>query len=170
MRIVIIGAGGVGNALARILARRDFIEHVTITGYSLDRAHAAVAWIHERHPESATKFSAAQVDASEPSTVTGVAKTANAEVVVNAVEPSFVQGVFQGAFDAGAHYLDMAMSLSSPHPTSPFRKTGVKLGDWQFERASEWQERGLLALVGMGVEPGLSDVFARYASDYLFLP
>jgi len=168
MRIVIIGAGGVGNALARILARRDFIEHVTITDYSLDRADAAVAWLRGRHRESAAKFSAAQVDASQASSVTGVAKSANAEVVINAVEPSFVQGVFQGAFDAGAHYLDMAMSLSSSHPTNPFRETGVKLGDWQFERASEWEERGLLALVGMGVEPGLSDVFARYASDYLF--
>src|SRR6056300_1460134 len=88
MRIVLIGAGGVGNALARMLARRDFIEHVTITDYSLERADAAVAWILERHPESATKFSAAQVDASQPLSVTGVAKTANAEVVVNAVEPS----------------------------------------------------------------------------------
>jgi len=44
----------------------------------------------------------------------------------------------------------------------------VKLGDEQFAKAGEWESAGRLALVGMGVEPGLSDVFARYAADHLF--
>jgi saccharopine dehydrogenase-like NADP-dependent oxidoreductase len=62
----------------------------------------------------------------------------------------------------------MAMSLSRPHPEAPYAKTGVKLGDEQFELADEWAASGKLAVVGMGVEPGLSDVFARYAADHLF--
>jgi saccharopine dehydrogenase-like NADP-dependent oxidoreductase len=45
---------------------------------------------------------------------------------------------------------------------------GVKLGDYQFERAARWEKKGLLALVGMGVEPGLADVFARHAAKHLF--
>jgi len=44
----------------------------------------------------------------------------------------------------------------------------VKLGDYQFERSAQWAERGLLALVGIGVEPGMADVFARHAADELF--
>jgi saccharopine dehydrogenase-like NADP-dependent oxidoreductase len=87
---------------------------------------------------------------------------------MNAVDPRFVPGVFEGAFRAGATYVDMAMSLSEPDPAEPFAKTGKKLGDDQFAAASSWEERGLLALVGCGVEPGLSDVFARYAADHLF--
>lgn len=66
------------------------------------------------------------------------------------------------------NYLDMAMSLSRPHPEHPYSEPGVKLGDDQFAMADEWESRGLLALVGMGVEPGLADVFARYAADDLF--
>ena len=62
----------------------------------------------------------------------------------------------------------MAMSLSHPHPDEPYAQTGVKLGDEQFALAAEWEAAGRLALVGMGVEPGLSDVFARYAADHLF--
>ncbi len=62
----------------------------------------------------------------------------------------------------------MAMSLSQPHPEQPYEQTGVKLGDEQFAKASQWEERGRLALVGIGVEPGLSDVFARHAADQLF--
>jgi saccharopine dehydrogenase (NAD+, L-lysine-forming) len=68
----------------------------------------------------------------------------------------------------GADYLDMAMSLSRPHPTAPYSECGVKLGDEQFAKAGEWEAAGRLALVGIGVEPGLSDVFARYAADHLF--
>ena len=42
------------------------------------------------------------------------------------------------------------------------------LGDEQFALASDWEKAGRLALVGIGVEPGLSDVFARYAADHDF--
>ncbi|HUC56455.1 MAG TPA: saccharopine dehydrogenase C-terminal domain-containing protein, partial [Streptosporangiaceae bacterium] len=66
------------------------------------------------------------------------------------------------------NYLDMAMSLSHPHQDAPNSRTGVKLGDEQFELEQAWQDRERLALVGMGVEPGLSDVFARHAADALF--
>ena len=87
---------------------------------------------------------------------------------MNAVDPRFVMPIFDGAFAAGADYLDMAMSLSQPHPDQPYDRTGVKLGDEQFAKADEWEAAGRLALVGIGVEPGLSDVFARYAADHLF--
>jgi saccharopine dehydrogenase (NAD+, L-lysine-forming) len=76
--------------------------------------------------------------------------------------------LFRAALQAGTHYLDMAASLSCPHPDEPYRQTGVKLGDEQFALAPEWEQSGKLALTGMGVEPGLSDVFARYAADELF--
>src|SRR5882757_9392862 len=88
--------------------------------------------------------------------------------MLNAVDPRFVMPIFDGAYAAGADYLDMAMSLSHPHPDRPYDLTGVKLSDEQFAVADRWQADGRLALVGMGVEPGLSDVFARYAADHLF--
>jgi saccharopine dehydrogenase-like NADP-dependent oxidoreductase len=62
----------------------------------------------------------------------------------------------------------MAMTLSRPHPERPHDQPGAMLGADQFAASDRWSERGLLALVGMGVEPGLSDVFARYAADHLF--
>ena len=88
--------------------------------------------------------------------------------VMNAVDPVFDMPIFDGAFEAGADYLDMAMSLSRRHPEAPYEKVGVKLGDEQFAQAGHWEQQGRLALLGMGVEPGLSDVFARYAADHLF--
>ena len=168
MKILIIGAGGVGNALAKLLATRSFYDTVVVSDYDLSRAHSVLEWVGTHHPSARSIFVADQVDASSSEQVSALAKKHGVTVVMNAVEPSFVQSIFQGAFDAGADYLDMAMSLSEPHPSDPHNTPGVMLGQWQFDRAQEWEEAGRLALVGIGVEPGISDVFARYASDHLF--
>ncbi|MBF4462895.1 MULTISPECIES: saccharopine dehydrogenase family protein [unclassified Rathayibacter] len=167
MRILLVGAGGVGDAFAKITARRSFFEQIIVCDYDLDRAERTVAWIGEHHGVD-DRFVAARIDASDAENVETVARAHRATHVMNAVEPKFVPTVFAGALAAEADYLDMAMSLSHPHPHEPHRQTGVVLGAEQFAAAAEWESRGRLALVGMGVEPGLSDVFARYASDHLF--
>jgi saccharopine dehydrogenase-like NADP-dependent oxidoreductase len=87
---------------------------------------------------------------------------------MNATDPRFVMPLFRAALAAGVHYLDMAMSLSHPDPEQPYAKAGVKLGDEQFALTDRWEQAGKLALAGIGVEPGLSDVFARLAADELF--
>ncbi|GAA1928250.1 saccharopine dehydrogenase family protein [Nocardioides marmoribigeumensis] len=160
MRILLVGAGGVGGAFTAIAARRDFFETVVVADYDLARAERAAA-IDDR-------YVAAQVDASSADSVTALCREHRITHVMNAVDPVFDMPVFEGAFAAGADYLDMAMSLSQRHPTSPYSKVGVKLGDEQFAVARDWEAAGRLALVGIGVEPGLSDVFARYAADHLF--
>ncbi|WP_377322435.1 saccharopine dehydrogenase family protein [Pimelobacter simplex] len=160
MRILLVGAGGVGGAFAAIAARRDFFEAIVVADYDLARA--------ERAASVDARFTAAQIDASSAESVSALCRAHQITHVMNAVDPVFDMPVFEGAFAAGADYLDMAMSLSQPHPETPYETTGVKLGDEQFAVAAEWEAAGRLALVGMGVEPGLSDVFARYAADHLF--
>lgn len=168
MRILLIGAGGVGDAIAKIAANRRFFETMIVSDYDVSRAEKTIAWIEAKHGRQGGRFVAAQIDASDPDSVAAVAREHGATHVMNAVEPKFVPTIFAGALEAGADYLDMAMSLSEPHPTDPYHETGVKLGDDQFAQAPDWEKAGRLALVGMGVEPGLSDVFARYAADHLF--
>src|SRR6187399_790829 len=168
MRILLVGAGGVGDAIAKIAARRDFFEAMVVSDYDVTRAERTIAWIVAKHGDQGGRFIASKIDASDPSSVEAVAREHGATHVMNAVEPKFVPTIFAGALAAGADYLDMAMSLSEPHPTEPYAETGVKLGDDQLAQAPDWETAGRLALVGMGVEPGLSDVFARYAADHLF--
>jgi saccharopine dehydrogenase-like NADP-dependent oxidoreductase len=161
MRILLVGAGGVGAAFVAIAERRDFFEQVVVADYDLARAEAAAAAADER-------FVAARVDASSQESVAALCREHGITHVMNAVDPRFVMPIFEGAFAAGADYLDMAMSLSQPHAEAPYAECGVKLGDEQFAQADAWEAAGRLALVGIGVEPGLSDVFARYAADHLF--
>ena len=168
MRILLVGAGGVGDAIAKIAARRTFFESIIVTDYDKTRAESTIAWIEAKHGPQGDRFVAAQIDASKPDSVAAVAREHRATHVMNAVEPKFVPTIFAGALAAGADYLDMAMSLSQPHPEQPYALTGVMLGDEQFAASPHWEAASRLALVGMGVEPGLSDVFARYAADHLF--
>lgn len=169
MRILLVGAGGVGDAIAKIAARRSFYEEIIVADYDPTRAERTVAWIAAKHgADVAAKFRAAQVDASSAESVEQLARASRATHVMNAVEPKFVPTVFAGALAAGAHYLDMAMSLSERHPEHPYTQPHIKLGDDQFAQAADWERADQLALVGIGVEPGLSNVFARYASDHLF--
>jgi saccharopine dehydrogenase-like NADP-dependent oxidoreductase len=162
VRVLVIGAGGVGAAAVSVAARRDVFEWVVLADVDAKRARAAV----DRTGDP--RFAAAAVDASDPVAIAELARAENADAILNAVDPRFNPAIFAAAFDAGCTYLDMAMTLSEPHPERPYEETGVKLGDAQFAAAERWSEAGRLALVGIGVEPGLSDVFARYARDELF--
>jgi saccharopine dehydrogenase-like NADP-dependent oxidoreductase len=162
MRIVVVGAGGVGSAAASIAARRDFFEQLVIADIDAGRAARAAAKAND------PRITGTQVDASDLVDLTQLLASAHADVVLNACDPRFNPPIFDAAFAAGCHYIDMAMHMSTPHATEPYRECGVKLGDAQFAVSDRWAERGLLALVGMGVEPGLSDVFARHAADHLF--
>ena len=169
MRVLVVGSGGVGDAVARIAARRRFFDLMVLADFDVSRAERSVAAARAAAPpERADCFVAEHVDASDAEAVAALARRHGITHVLNAVDPRFVMPVFEGAFAAGADYLDMAMSLSRPHPTDPYRRPGLKLGDEQLAASERWSAAGRLALVGMGVEPGLSDVFARYASDHLF--
>jgi saccharopine dehydrogenase-like NADP-dependent oxidoreductase len=163
MRVLVVGAGGVGSAVVGIAARRDFFDAMVVADYDVRRAEKAV----NAQPRD-SRFTAAHVDASSAEAVSALCREHAITHVLNAVDPRFVMPIFDGSFAAGADYLDMAMSLSRPHPEQPHELPGLKLGDEQFAQADTWERAGRLALCGIGVEPGLSDVFARYAADHLF--
>ncbi|MCL7429610.1 saccharopine dehydrogenase family protein [Streptomyces sp. YS415] len=162
MRVLLVGAGGVGTAVTRIAARRPFFEAMVVADFDPARAEAAVAHLDD------PRFLAERVDAGDEAAVAALLRRHSCDVLLNATDPRFVMPLFRAARAAGTTYVDMAMSLSRPHPEEPYRACGVKLGDEQFAEAEAWAKDGALALVGMGVEPGLSDVFARYAADELF--
>jgi saccharopine dehydrogenase-like NADP-dependent oxidoreductase len=163
MKVLLVGVGGVGEAIAAIAKQRPWMERMVLADYNVPRAEEV-----QRKLGSLERFPVEFIDASKQADVEALARKYNVDLIMNAVDPVFNQQIFDAAYCVGAAYMDMAMTLSEPHPDDPFHKTGIKLGDYQFERGRDWEKKGLLALVGMGVEPGMADVFARYAQDYLF--
>src|SRR5690349_10343700 len=100
MRVLMIGAGGVGSAATGIAARRDFFEHFVVADYDPERARRAV-------PDGDARFSSVQLDASDAQAVTALCREQRITHVLNAVDPRFVMPIFDGALAAGANYLDM---------------------------------------------------------------
>jgi saccharopine dehydrogenase-like NADP-dependent oxidoreductase len=146
-----------------IARERAWVEKIVLADFNLERAREV-----QRRLKDPDRFPVEQLDAGDQKMIEAVARKYGVDLIMNAVDPLYNKQIFDAAFEAGVNYMDMAMTLSTPHPSDPFHKSGVKLGDYQFERSADWQRKGLLALVGLGVEPGMADVFARYAQDHLF--
>lgn len=163
MKVLLVGVGGVGEAIAVMSKPRDWIEQIVLSDYNLERAKEVQAKLAQDD-----RFPVERVDASHQDQIEALARKYKVDLIMNACDPLYNIPIFEAAYQVGCIYMDMAMTLSQPHPTDPFRKPGVKLGDYQFERSELWEKKGLLALVGMGVEPGMANVFARYAQDHLF--
>jgi saccharopine dehydrogenase (NAD+, L-lysine-forming) len=163
MKVLLVGVGGVGEAIAAIAEPRKWVEQIVLADYNLERVHEVQEKLGNKK-----RFPVEKVDANHQDQIINLAKKYQVDLIMNACDPSFNKPIFEAAFNYGSTYMDMAMTLSEPHPTDPFNKCGIKLGDYQFKRAKQWEENGLFALVGLGVEPGMADVFARYAQDYLF--
>jgi saccharopine dehydrogenase (NAD+, L-lysine forming) len=163
MKVLLVGVGGVGEAIAAISKARPWVEQIVLSDYNLDRAKEVQAKLGDNK-----RFPVEKVDANQQDEIETLAKKYKVDLIMNACDPSFNKPIFEAAFKYGCTYMDMAMTLSEPHPEDPYNKCGIKLGDYQFERAKDWEKKGLFALVGLGVEPGMADVFARYAQDYLF--
>ena len=163
MRILVVGTGGVGSAFAQIAKRRSFFERIMLADLDPARPQAIVDRLGEHD-----RFGSAGLDASSEDSIVELIADVKADAVLNATDPRFNPQIFDACLRARVTYLDMAMTLSAPHPEHPYEETHVKLGDYQFAQEENWRQEGLLALVGIGIEPGAADVFARYAADELF--
>ncbi len=152
-----------GEAIAAIAKSRDWMNLMVLADYNIERAKEVQKKLGDE-----VRYPVETIDASNQENIEALARKYEVDLIMNAVDPLFNKQIFAAAYNAGVNYMDMAMTLSEPHPADPFNKTGVKLGDHQFEKARDWEKKGLVALVGFGVEPGMADVFARYAADHLF--
>ena len=163
MKILLVGTGGVGEAIARIAKDRPWVEQVVLTDYNRERILEVQTKLGD--PQ---RFPTEWIDASKQENIEALAKKYKVDLIMNACDPSFNVPIFDAAFNVGCTYMDMAMTLSEPNPEKPYEQCGIKLGDYQFERAKKWEEKGIMALLGLGVEPGMADVFAKYAATHLF--
>ena len=123
MRILVIGAGGVGTAAVAIAARRGFFEHMVVADYDPARVEHALAQV-----AGDARFSGARADAGNVDAMVALIREHGITHVLNAVDPRFVMPIFDACYQAGVDYMDMAMSLSRPHPEQAVRAPGREAG------------------------------------------
>ena len=160
MRILLVGAGGVGTAFARIAARRRFADLV-IADYDLSRAQRAAG-----RTRTVTGGSAGRPGR-------GGGRCAADRASLRRADERHRPAVRHAAVtaprsQAGTHYLDMAMSLSHPTPDAPYGETGIKLGDEQFAMAAEWEQAGSWPWWAWAWSRACPTCSPGYAADTLF--
>lgn len=152
MRVLLIGVGGVGEAIAKVGRDRPWLEEMVLADYDLERAR-----IVQQQLENPNKYPIEKIDARDQSQVLHLARKYRADLIMNSVSNFYNNTIFDAAYDAGCTYLDMAMS-----------DDGANMGSYQWNQAKKWEDKGLLAILGNGMDPGVSDIFAKYASVALF--
>jgi saccharopine dehydrogenase (NAD+, L-lysine-forming) len=152
MKVLLMGVGGVGEAIAVMANTRPWLEKMVLADCSLDRARQV-----QEKLGNIKKFPVEQLDAGDVNMVTEIARKHRVDVLMNAVSVDFDQPLFGAAFQYGCTYLDMAMN-----------GLGAEMGSREFALHDQWVDKGLLAIRATGADPGMTDVFARYASDHLF--
>jgi len=152
MKVLLIGVGGVGEAIAKVAHDHPWLEQMVLTDYDLGRAKSIQQQLG--NPE---KYPTESIDARDIRQVVQLVRKYHPDLIMNAVSNFYNDIVFDAAFEAGCDYLDMAMS-----------DDGANMGSYQWKQASKWEKNGRLAILGNGMDPGVSDIFAKYASIELF--
>jgi saccharopine dehydrogenase (NAD+, L-lysine-forming) len=166
MKLLLIGVGGVGQSAAMLIKSAgkdaDWLEKMVLADYDLPRAEQVAKLVND------PRFVPERINARDPQTIKDLVKKHGITFVMNAVEPEFNETIFDTALELGIGYIDCAMTLSKRHPEKPYELPGIKLGDYQFAKDDAWKKKNCMAIVGSGVEPGVADVFAKYAAKHLF--
>lgn len=167
MRVLLIGTGGVGEAIAKIASNRrktsPWLELMVLSDYDEKRAGYVAEQIGDIE-----HFPAEKINARNKNEIIRLIEKYNVDLVMNACDPSFNEIIFDTALECGKNYIDMALSLSHPDPVDPYNKANIKSGDYQFAKDADWQKKGNMALLGVGIDPGATNVFAKYAEKYFF--
>ena len=121
MRVLLVGAGGVGTAFARIAARHDVFEHVVVADYSLARSQRAAQSAGDR-------FEAVALDASDETSIAQLLEAERCDVLMNAVDPRFVMPLFRGALAAERQLPRHGDVPVAPSPGRPVLKARCEAG------------------------------------------
>lgn len=166
MKLLMLGVGGVGESMVTIMDQHDpdgsYLEQIVLADYNADRAaQVAKQFSHGR-------FVPEQIDATDNDAIIAMAKKYDVDYIINACDPSFVPNVMDAAADAGCNYMDFTCSWGVAHPEKPYELPNIKVTDLQYDRDEKFLKKDLLAIIGVGVEPGMNQVLCAYANKYLF--
>ena len=177
MRMMLTGAGAVGECILKMLEKRDpkgeWLSYVLLADFDLKRADEVKSHLEqERKFRKGTQYETAQVDARDREALTALMREHRIDFVMDAASPFVSNFIFDAAFEAGADYASMGTwSVPKDHPEFGKGFEGAYLEPmtkYNFDRHEAWKEKGQMACICLGIDPGVVNVFAKYAAEYLF--
>ncbi len=158
MKAMMLGVGAVGSVTAEILANSQEFDQVVLADLNLERARRAENKI------SNDKVKVKKVDASD---VDGMARAFKGiDIVLNGVIPRFNLKIMDACLKAKANYADMAWDIAVDKTPAGgvIKQTPAEV---HMKKDGAFKKAGLTGMMGLGCDPGLSNVFARLAADKL---
>lgn len=143
MDVLVIGVGSVGSVIAQYLRQDDSINSLTLADKDISRARSIAA------KRAGTKVKAVKVDASNLKALERLIKAK--DMVINSGHYKFNEPLMQLCVKLGVNYVDLASG---------------KITD-QLAHDNEFRKARVLGIVGLGEDPGLSNIYARFAADRL---
>jgi saccharopine dehydrogenase (NAD+, L-lysine forming) len=141
-KVVQVGSGAVGQVIARHLVASPDIRELVLADLDGPLAQKVATGL------GGSKAKGVALDAGDAAAVVALVK--GADVLVNATIPRFNTTLMTAAREGGVSYVDLASASSDP-----------------FVDDAKWRAAGVPAIIGMGEDPGLSNVFARHGADQM---
>lgn len=155
--VLIVGAGGVGNVVAHKCAQvPEVFEHITLASRTLAKCEAIRDGVRAR---TGRTIDVAQVDADDVAATTRLLERIRPDLLINVALPYQDLPLMDACLAAGVNYLDTANY--EPRDVAKFEYK------WQWAYRERFEQAGLMALLGSGFDPGVTNVFAAYARDHL---
>jgi len=157
-RVLIIGAGGVGSVVAHKCAMEPKVfEHVTLASRTLSRCEKIRDEVQQMHKR---KIDVAQVDADNVPETVALIRRVKPDLVINVALPYQDLTIMDACLEAGVNYMDTANY--EPRDVAKYEYK------WQWAYKERFEKAGLMALLGAGFDPGVTNVFCAYAQKHLF--
>ncbi len=153
-RVLIIGAGGVGGVVTHKCAQVPGVfSEICLASRSLEKCQRIQQALNR-------DIQIAKVDADQPSDVVRLIQSFKPQVLINAALPYQDLSIMEACLQTGVHYIDTA---NYEHPDE------AKFSyHWQWAYHDRFKERGIMALLGCGFDPGVTNVFCAWAQKQHF--
>ena len=157
-RVLIIGAGGVGGVVAHKCANdRNTFSEVVLASRTLSRCETIQRQVRELR---GCEIEIAQVNADDVAQTVALIKRVQPALLINVALPYQDLPLMDACLEAGVDYLDTANYEPPDEAKFEYR--------WQWAYQERFQARGIMALLGSGFDPGVTNVFCAYAQKELF--
>lgn len=171
MRMMLVGSGAVGESILKILQSREnyreWLEFVLVADYNLDRAKEVIENLKEKE-----NYKAVQVDAKNKNEMIELIKEYNIDFVMDAAAPFVSNQIFDAAYEGGANYGSMgtwSVPMDNPKFGIGIENSYIEpMTKYNFDRHENWKNKNQMACICMGIDPGVVNVFAKYAAEYEF--
>lgn len=153
-RVMIVGAGGVGNVVVHKCAAREEFSHILLASRTIDKCHRIAESV------SSPKVKIAELNADNVNDTVRLLKNFCPDILINVALPYQDLALMDACLEVGVHYLDTANY--EPPGEAKFEYS------WQWKYHERYKNAGITAILGCGFDPGVTGIFTAYALKHHF--